>query len=91
MQTMAPTESAVTYAPPPVLPISRKIRQVKSSVATVMPEIGLDDEPISPVNREDTVTNRNPNTMMSSAPAKFICKAGVAMIPTTRMIMPMPT
>ncbi len=91
MQTIAPTESAVTYAPPPVLPMSRKIRQVKSSVATVMPEIGLEDEPISPVSREDTVTNRKPNTMMSSAPRKFMCSAGVAMMPTMRTIMPMPT
>ncbi len=33
-----------------------------------MPEIGLDDEPITPVIRELTVTNRNPNnTIMTAA------------------------
>src|SRR5580765_3023233 len=65
---MPPTESAVTYQAPPVQPTKRKIRHVKSSVATVMPEIGFEDEPISPVNRDETVTNRNPNSRMSSAP-----------------------
>ncbi len=31
-----------------------------------MPEIGLDEEPISPVRREETVTNRKPNRTISS-------------------------
>ena len=31
---------------------------MKSSVATVMPEMGLEEEPISPVSREETVTKR---------------------------------
>ena len=48
---------------------NEKVRQVSSSVATVMPEIGLDDEPISPVSRDETVTNRNPKTMISTAAA----------------------
>ena len=38
--------------------MSRKTRQVNSKVATVIPEIGLDEEPISPVSREETATNR---------------------------------
>ena len=33
-------------------------------MATVIPEIGLEDEPISPVRRDETVTKRNPKTMM---------------------------
>ena len=45
---------------PPVQPTTRKTRQVSSSVATVMPEIGLDEDPISPVSRDETVTNRKP-------------------------------
>ncbi len=48
------------------------MRHVKSSVATVMPLMGLDDEPISPVSRDDTVTKRNPKTTTSTAPATFI-------------------
>ena len=32
-----------------------------------MPEIGLDDEPISPVSREETVTNKNPKSTISTA------------------------
>ena len=38
-------------------------------MATVMPEIGFDDEPISPVSRDDTVTNRKPKKRIMSAPA----------------------
>ncbi len=34
-----------------------------------MPEIGFDDEPISPVSREETVTNRNPKMMIRIAAA----------------------
>ena len=34
----------------------------------VMPEIGFEEEPISPVSREETVTNRNPNTRIMTAP-----------------------
>ena len=49
-------------------PSRTKIRQVSSSVAIVMPEIGFDDEPISPVSRDETVTNRNPNSTISTAP-----------------------
>ena len=67
------------------------MRQVSSSVAMVMPEIGLDDEPISPVNREDTVTNRKPKTMMSSAPRRFILSVGTATMPTMSTMRPMPT
>ena len=33
-----------------------------------MPEMGFDEEPISPVNREETVTNRKPNITMNNAP-----------------------
>ena len=44
-----------------------KIRQVSSSVATVMPEIGFDDEPISPVSRDETVTNRKPKSTIITA------------------------
>ena len=39
-------------------------------VATVMPEIGFDDEPISPVMRLDTVTKRKPNSTMRTAPSE---------------------
>ncbi len=31
-----------------------------------MPEIGFDEEPISPVSRDDTVTKRKPNRTISS-------------------------
>src|SRR5579862_1801081 len=68
MQTIPPIESAVTKYGGAVQPMIRNTRHVSSSVATVMPEIGFDEEPISPVNRDDTVTNRNPNATMSTAP-----------------------
>ena len=62
----------------------RKIRQVNSKVATAMPEIGFDEEPISPVRRDDTVANRKPKTRISSAPRKFMC-SGVANVITAMM------
>src|SRR5438445_308178 len=62
MHTTAATVSAVSMAAWPTRPTMRKMMHVKSRVAMVMPEIGLDDEPISPVRRDDTVTNRNPKT-----------------------------
>ncbi len=52
---------------------------MNSSVATAMPEIGFDEEPTSPVRREDTVANRKPNTRISSAPSRFMC-SGVAKV-----------
>jgi hypothetical protein len=46
---------------------------VRISVAIVMPEIGLDEDPISPVIRDDTVTKKNPNTTIRTAARKFPC------------------
>src|ERR1051325_8264795 len=71
MQTMPPMESAVTKYGGAVHPIIRNTRHVSSRVATVMPEIGFDDEPISPVSRDDTVTNRKPNATIKTAPTIF--------------------
>ena len=57
-----------------------------------MPEIGLDDEPTSPVRRDETVTKRKPKAMIRIAPnklnRKFNCGATMmaisnAMIPPT--------
>src|SRR5688572_31104543 len=51
MQTIPPIDSAVTKkGSGAVQPSIRKTRQVSSKVATVIPEIGFEDEPISPVN-----------------------------------------
>ncbi len=61
-QTIPAIESAATRYSVPTQPIRTKTRQVRSSVATVIPEIGFDDEPISPVSRDETVTNRNPKS-----------------------------
>src|SRR6266446_10700652 len=53
MQTTAPIERATAANEPPVQPTARKIRHVAMSVAIVIPEIGLDDEPISPTSLEE--------------------------------------
>ena len=70
--------------------MTKKIRHVNSSVATVIPEIGFEDDPISPVSREETVTNRKPNATISTAPIKlkrrFNC--GNNMINASRTMMP---
>src|SRR2546421_11446298 len=71
MQTMPPIESAVTKYGGAVQPMIKNTRQVSSNVATVMPEIGFDDEPISPVSRDETVTNRNPKPTIRRAPSRF--------------------
>ena len=67
-QTTAAIERASTLSRELVQPSARKIRQVSINVATVIPEMGFDDEPISPVSLEETVTNRNPNKTTSTAP-----------------------
>ena len=46
---------------------------VMISVAIVMPEIGLDELPMSPVMRDDTVTKKNANTTIRKAATKFHC------------------
>ena len=55
---------------------------MSSSVATVMPEIGFDDEPISPVSREETVTNRKPSTTIRRRRRGSCAAAGASMIAT---------
>jgi hypothetical protein len=91
MHTMPPTESAVTYHAPPVQPTSRNTRQVSMRVAMVMPETGFEEEPISPVSREDTVTNSAPKITTISAPSRFMCSEGASMIIASSTRMPMPT
>src|SRR5436309_2823913 len=90
MQTMPPIERAVTKNGGAVQPMMRKTRHVRSSVATVMPEIGFDDEPTSPVSRDETVTNKNPKAMMSTAPSRlkrrFNC--GAIMMTMSSAMMP---
>ena len=68
-QTTPATDNANTRIADDSQPRARKIRQVSVSVATVMPEIGLDEEPISPVSREETVTNNSPKSTTRAAPA----------------------
>ena len=90
IQTMPPIESAVTKYGGAVQPMIRNTKQVKSSVATVIPEIGFDDEPTSPVSRDDTVTNRNPNATIRIAPRmlKRRLSCGNSMIMRIRTMIP---
>src|SRR5436853_16528 len=81
IHTMPPTESAVTkYGSGAVHPRIRKIRHVNKRVATVIPEIGFDDEPTSPVSRDETVTNKNPKMTIRRAPKTFIFNDGTSEI-----------
>ncbi len=61
---------------------------MSSRVATVIPEMGLEVDPISPVRREETVTNRKPKQTISSAPIRFMCRVRAAMIANSRTITP---
>src|SRR5262249_92145 len=83
IQTIPPIDSAVTkYGFGAVQPSPRNIKQVNSSVATVIPEIGFDDEPTSPVSLDETVTKRKPKMMINIAPRTFILRDGTREITT---------
>ena len=56
-----------------------------------MPEIGFDEEPIVPVRRELTVTNKKPNAMIKSAPKRFILSEGVSQMIATSRAQPIKT
>jgi hypothetical protein len=56
-----------------------------------MPEIGFDEEPTSPVRREDTVTKRKPSTTMRLAPTRFMCSGRASMIAITSAMLPITT
>ena len=79
MQTTAPIDRATALSTGLVMCKVRKIKQVNASVATVIPEIGFDDEPISPVNREETVTNKKPKTRTSPAPRTPLMTASLTL------------
>jgi hypothetical protein len=61
---------------------------VRSSVATVMPEIGFEELPTSPVSRELTVTKRNPNRTTRIAPTALMRSDGASVHATTRTSAP---
>src|SRR6476646_7034726 len=67
MHTTAATVRAASESALDVWPSDTNTRQVMSRAATVMPEIGFDDDPISPVNRDETVTNRKPRSTIRAA------------------------
>ena len=63
-----------------------------------MPEIGFDDDPISPVSREETVTKRNPKTtikiaapMRAPMPVPPMYRGLANAMATTNAMMPMRT
>src|SRR5207302_7762386 len=64
---------------------------VMRSVATVIPEIGLEELPTSPVRRELTVTNRKPSTRINTDPRTLILSEGTSAQVTTRTREPAPT
>jgi hypothetical protein len=74
-------EAAMHTTPPMVIarapkagavqPCIRKMAQVAMSVAMVMPETGLAEEPTRPTIRELTVTKRKPKMSTSSEAARL--------------------
>src|SRR6266850_1926907 len=91
MQTMAATLSAVTLYGGETHPRAKKMSEVISSVATVMPEMGFDELPTSPVKRELTVTKRKPRTNSKTAPRTLILNEGTSVQTTTIKSDPTPT
>src|ERR1700682_167750 len=91
MQAMAAMLRAATLYGGVTHPRARKMSEVMSSVATVMPEMGLEELPTSPVRRELTVTKRNPRTRRSTAPSTLILNEGTSVQTTTMARDPTPT
>src|SRR2546423_7919577 len=90
-QTTAATLKAAILYGGVTHPRAKKMSEVISNVATVMPEMGFDELPTSPVRRELTVTKRKPSTRMSSAPSTLILNDGTSAQTTTSASEPAPT
>src|SRR6266446_4798812 len=71
-QAMAAMLNAATLEGGETHPRAKKMSEVISSVATVMPEMGFDELPTSPVRRELTVTKRKPRINSKTAPRTLI-------------------
>ena len=91
MHATAAMLSAATLYGAETQPSAKKISEVIRSVATVMPEIGFDELPTSPVSRELTVTKRNPSTSSSTAPSTLILNEGTSVQTITIRSDPAPT
>src|SRR5262245_2285034 len=76
MQTTPPMLMASAAKAGAVHPMTRNMAHVAIKVAIAIPEIGLDEVPIRPVMRDETVTNKKPKTTTSKA-AKMLLKADV--------------
>src|SRR5438445_11550107 len=91
MQAMAAMESAATLYGALTQPSDKKMSDVMSSVATVIPEMGFDELPTSPVRRELTVTKRNPRIRMRNEPRMLILSDGTSAQMITSARDPTPT
>jgi hypothetical protein len=91
MQTIAPIISASRLYAEPSQPTSRKTPQVAMRTPIVMPESGQEEEPTSPVMREDTTEKRKPRSRIRMAPITFIWNAGTATMNTTIRRAPIPS
>src|SRR5471030_2359780 len=91
MQTTAAMLKAATLYGAETQPRARKVSDVIRSVATVMPEMGLEELPTSPVSRELTVVKRKPSTSTRVAPRTLILNDGTKAQTTTMRMEPAPT
>src|SRR5437588_6522254 len=90
-QTTAATLKAAILYGGVTHPRAKKMSEVISSVATVMPEMGFDELPTSPVKRELTVTKRNPRIRMRNEPRMLILSDGTSAQMITSARDPTPT
>ena len=56
---------------PSLSPSPTQISEVSSRAAMVIPDTGLDEEPISPTMREETVTKKKLKSTIRTAPSRF--------------------
>src|SRR5687768_2105125 len=78
MHTTAPIDNAAAVYTCPVHPSTMQMRQTPIRVAMAMPLTGFDDDPSSPVMREETTEKKKPKTMMATAEMTPIQNPGTA-------------
>src|SRR5437868_10812787 len=88
MQTTPPIANANAPKAGAVQCKIRNMAEVAMSVAMAIPEMGLDDVPINPVMREETVTKRNPKMTTKIAAAMLAYQVVLASFTGMKVSMP---
>ena len=91
MHTTLPMAIDATMPAAPTVPQVLSTSAATTSVAIVMPEIGLLELPTSPTMRAETAAKKNPNNAIKTAPRKPTGTAGTAQMNTITQARPIST